>query len=139
MDNKLVVHNNTDSTIAFLIPQEPNYFPTTDQPDTILEKKINDSLLDTRAKVIMTNSTGGVHFIKANSSENIGTFNTTWEGVIEQSPKKKIEFLFFPVRILTSGKYTWRQIWCDTMYIQKQVFSETELKKHNWVVEFNMK
>ncbi len=136
-DSKLVVHNNTDSAIAFIIPQEKDQFPTTSQQDSIAGKERNDSMLDKTISMAGAYDQQGVHFVKANSSRPIGVFNTTWESVIKESPKQKLEFLFFPSKIFTSGLYTWRQI-CS-MYSQKKVFTKADLEKANWVVNFDKK
>jgi len=131
-DNKLQVWNNSKDSIAFIILTEPNYFPTSNT-DNGLSKIENDSLLKTLAKYDPTNeSFGGVHFLAGNSNKHLMTFNTTWEGVIERTRKKKLEIYFFPAYILTSGDYTWKEIWDKNMYTQKNEFSEEELKKLDW-------
>ena len=74
IDSKLKVWNNTKDSIAFIIPTEPNYFPTTDS-DNALSKSENDSLLETRAKYDPSYELrGGVHFLAGNSTKNLGTF-----------------------------------------------------------------
>lgn len=135
IDNKLAVHNNTDSTIAFLIPQEPNYFPTGGEPDNITCRQRNDSLLDTKVKMPIAELEGGVHFVSAHAVQHVRTFNTTWEGVIKKSPSQKLEFFFFPAGLFTLGKYTWREI--RSMYLQKKAFTKADLKKVDWVVDFD--
>jgi hypothetical protein len=137
-DSKLVIRNDTDSTVVVLI-DEPNYYPTTAEVDTVGEKKINDSLLNTKAKITYEGQMRGVHFVLKHSSQNIGAFNTTWEGIIERMPKQRIEFFFFSPRVFDSGIYTWKDIWRNKMYLQKKDFSEKELKKNDWVVSFDGK
>jgi hypothetical protein len=135
-DNKLQVWNNSKDSIAFIIPTEPNYFPTSNT-DNGLSKSENDSLLKTLAKYDPTNeSFGGVHFLAGNSNKHLMTFNTTWEGVIGRTRKKKLEIYFFPACILTSGNYTWKEIWDKNMYTQKNEFSEEELKKLDWNIYY---
>ncbi len=94
-DNKLKIWNNSKDFIAFIIPAEPDYFPTTDSDNTLSESK-NDSLLRTRAKYDpKEESFGGVHFLASDSKKNLMTFNTTWEGVIRRTHKKNWTFTFF--------------------------------------------
>ena len=137
IDSKLKVWNNTKDSIAFIILTEPNYFPTTDSGNT-LSKSENDSLLETRAKYDPTNDDGfgGVHFLAGDSSKNLMTFNTTWEGVIGRSPNKKLEIYFFPAFVMTSGNYTWKEIWKKKMYTAKKEFSEGEMKKLKWNIYY---
>jgi len=135
-DNKLQVWNNSKDSIAFIIPTEPNYFPTSNT-DNGLSKSENDSLLKTVAKYDpASESFGGVHFLAGNSNKHLMTFNTTWEGVIERTHKKKLEIYFFPAYILTSGNYKWNEIWDKNMYTQKNEFSEDELKKLDWNIYY---
>jgi len=135
-DNKLKVWNNTKDSIAFIIPTEPNYFPMTDS-DNALSKSENDSLLGTRAKYDPNDeSFGGVHFLAGDSNKNLMTFNTTWEGVIDRSHNKRLVIYFFPAFVMTSGNYTWKEIWDKKMYTDKKEFSEDELKKLNWNIHY---
>lgn len=134
--NKLKVQNNTKDSIAFIIPTEPDYFLPTDSNNT-LSKRGNDSLLETRAKYNPSyESRRGVHFLTGNSIKNLGTFNTTWEGIIDRSHNKKLEIYFFPAFVMTSGNYTWKEIWDKKMYTEKKEFSESELKKLNWNIYY---
>lgn len=135
-DNKLQVWNNSKDSIAFIIPTEPNYFPTTNS-DNGLSKSENDSLLKTKAKYDPNNeSFGGVHFLAGDTNKHLMTFNTTWEEVIESAPKKKLEVYFFPAYIMTSGNYTWKEIWDNHLYTQKKEFSKDELKKLDWKINY---
>ena len=135
-DSKLKVWNNTKDSIAFIIPTEPNYFPTTDS-DNALSKSENDSLLGTRAKYNPNDeSFGGVHFLAGDANKNLMTFNTTWEGVIDRSHNKKLEIYLFPAFVMTNGNYTWKEIWDKKMYTDKREFSEDELKKLNWNIHY---
>ena len=135
-DDKLKVWNNSKDSIAFIIPTEPNYFPTTDS-DNGLSKSENDSLLRTRAKYDpKEESFGGVHFLAGDSKKNLMTFNTTWEGVINRTHKKKLDIYFFPAFVMTSGNYTWKEIWDKKMYTDKKEFSEDELDKLNWNIYY---
>jgi hypothetical protein len=135
-DNKLKVWNNNKDSIAFIILSEPNYFPTT-ASDNGLSKSENDSLLTTYAKYDpKKESFGGVHFLAGDSKKNLMTFNITWEGVIEETQKKKLEIYFFPASVMTSGKYIWKDIWDNKLYTDKKEFSEDDLKKLNWNIYY---
>ena len=127
------VWNNTKDSIAFIIPTEPDYFLPADS-----NKKENDSLLETKAKYDPSYELrGGVHFLAGNSTKNLGTFNTTWEGIIDRSHNKKLVIYFFPAFVMTSGNYTWKEIWNKKMYTDKKEFSEDELKKLDWNIYYN--
>jgi len=137
-DYKLKVWNNTKDSIAFIIPTQDN-FPTLDSENT-LSKKENDSLLKT---VVFYDAKdddpfGGVHFLAANSDKKFMVFNTTWEGVIERYPKKKLVIYFFPVSVMTSGNYTWKDIWNKKLYKKKIELDESELKKLDWNVHYKV-
>ena len=135
-DNKLQVWNNSKDSIAFLIPTEPDYFPTS-SADNGLSKSENDSLLKTRAKYDPTNeSFGGVHFLAGNSNKHLLTFNTTWEAVIGRTHKRKLKIYFFPAHVMTSGSYTWKEIWDKNMYTQENEFAEDDLKKVDWKIYY---
>ena len=118
-DYKLKVWNNTKDSIAFIIPTQDN-FPTINFENT-LSKKENDSLLNTRVSYDAKDNDpfGGVHFLAANSEKKLMVFNTTWEGVIEGYPKRKLVIYFFPVFVMTSGNYTWKEIWNKRLYTKK--------------------
>ena len=64
------------------------------------------------------------------------TFNTTWEDVINRSRNKKLKIYFFPAFVMTSGNFTWKEIWNKKMYTDKKELSEDELKKLNWNIYY---
>ena len=137
IDNKLKVWNNTKDSIAFIIPTLLDNFPTLDSENTISKSK-NDSLLKTRATYDPKDddSFGGVHFLAPNSNQNLMLFNTTWEGVIERYYKRKLVIYFFPVSVMTSGNYTWKEIWTKKLYTKKIELDVGELKKLKWNIHY---
>ena len=135
-DNKLNAGNNTKDSIAFIIPTQ-DYFPTLDSDNTLSKSK-NDSLLKSRASYDPKDDDpfGGVHFLSANSDKNLMVFNTTWEGVIERYPKRKLVIYFFPASVMTSGNYTWKEIWTQKLYTKKIELNEGELKRLKWKIHY---
>lgn len=133
-DEKLKVWNNTKDSIAFIIPTLPDNFPT----DTALSKSSIDTLLSTRVKYNPSDDSPweGAHFLAGDSSKNLMVFNTTWEGVIERSHNQKLEIYFFPVSVMTSGNFTWKEIWSRKLYTKKEVLSEDKLEKLGWNIHY---
>jgi hypothetical protein len=137
-DAKLIIRNQSSDSIAFIIPAEPNYFPTS---DTIggpqLNKHINDSLLATYAKYNPEDeSFGGVHFLAKDTMKHLLAFNTKWEHIVDQAPNKTLEIFFFPTYVMTSGKYKWKEIWDNKMYTDKKSFTKDELDNADWNVNY---
>jgi hypothetical protein len=136
-DDKLVVKNNSKDSIAFIIPAEPNYFPTShDNNDPRKNNKINVSLLNTFAKYRAENDGfGGVHFLAGYSSKHIHTFNIKWEHIIDETPDRKLKIMFVPADIMTSGHYKWKDIYEQNMF-KEMTFTKSDLDKTNWTVEW---
>ena len=136
-DDKLVVANQIKDSIAFIIPTEPNYFPTFDdskRPE--INEHLNDSLLNTFAKYDPAEeSFGGVHFLAGNSSKHLRTFNIRWEQIIEETPDKKLRVFFVPTQIMTSGKYKWKEIYEQKMFKETE-FTIEELDNLNWTINY---
>ena len=123
--------------MLFIIPTEPNYFPT--NADTSLseeDKHNNDSLFKCKVTYnISQEGHGGIHFVPANSSKSVSTFNTTWEGVIEVSKEKKLKILFFSFNEVPSGKYTWKELYESKIKYTRDL-SIDELKKLDWKIMY---
>lgn len=138
-DNKLIVVNSSSDTIAFIIPGEPNYFPTKFGTDEIEDEKLNDSLLNTYAKYDPAKgSFGGVHFLAGDTLKNVWTFNVYWEQVVESTPTNTLKILFFADSIMTSGRYKWNEIYDRKLYLEQEYTLE-ELDQMNWKISFNKK
>lgn len=135
-DNKLVVINNSKDSIAFIIPAEPNYFPTSDNEGSVKNKHVNDSLLNTIAKYDpKEESFGGVHFLVGDSTKHLFTFNEKWEEVIDATPEKKLKIMFVPAKIMTSGQYKWKDIY-DQDIFKEMTFTKSELEETNWTIKY---
>ncbi len=138
-DSKLIVINNSKDSIAFIIPAEPNYFPTSsnDSNNPRENKHINDSLLNTVAKYNpKMESYGGVHFLIGDSAKHILTFNEHWETIINSAPDKKLKILFIPAKYMTSGQYYWKDLYEKEMFTEKKEFTIEELEKLDWKVKY---
>ncbi len=137
-DDKLIVINASRDSIAFIIPAEPNYFPTSDNlEESRLNKRLNDSLLMTIAKYDpKEESFGGVHFLKGDSTKHILAFNSRWEQIVSSTSKKELKIIFFPAHIMTSGKFTWKEIYDKNMFKEKTLKIE-ELDDLNWKVVYD--
>lgn len=132
LDNKLKICNNSNDSIAFIVQTDTTKFPVSRWNAGLRE---NDSLLNSYAKYIPeSQSSVGIEFLSPDSCQRLMTFNTYWEAKIEQSPKKKLEIFFFQPDIITSGKYTWEEIWSKHLYVQKREFTKEELSRANWTI-----
>lgn len=136
-DDKLIVANLTHDSIAFIIPAEPNYFPSSyDSKDSTMNKQYNDGLLTTIAKYDPQHeSFGGVHFLVGDSTKHIPSFNVKWEEIIDEAPDKKLTVKFVPAYVMTSGKYKWKDIYEQELF-KEQTLTREELEKHNWTIEY---
>ena len=74
-DDKLIVRNDNETSVAFMIPADPNYFPASkDEQATELDKQGNDSLMNIVAKYEPNvDDFGGVHFLANNSERRVYT------------------------------------------------------------------
>ncbi len=139
-DRKLKVWNYSPDSIAFIIPAEPNYFPTENESfGNSKAKHINDSLLNTYAKYDAHSdgqSMGGVHFVLKDSVERPLTFNTKWEYIINETPNKCLEIYFFRASVFTSGQFLWKDIWDKKMYLSKTKYTQEELEAADWNIYF---
>lgn len=136
-DNKLIIENKSDNSIAFIIPAEPNYFPTSNDSKKKFNKKRNDSLLNIYAKFDPNEeSFGGVHFLAKKSKKNILTFNIKWEQIVESTPTKSLKILFFSKKIMPSGNYKWNEIY-DRNLFKEKIFTLKELENLNWIIKYN--
>lgn len=137
-DAKLVVENKTGDSLAFIILNELNYYPTSDDDTITNGSKLQDSgLLNSIAKYdARMESKGGVHFISGNSSKNIATFNTTWNGLVESSPTRTLEILFTPAKYMTSGRYKWKELYQHHLFTRRSIRQE-ELKQSDWKVVYS--
>jgi len=139
-DMKLKVRNDSDSSVFFIIPIEPDYFPTTEKSDSNFKKKKNDSLLNIKPMLDQKNGGfGGVHFVKKHSTKKVWAFNTKWEEIIESSKNKQLEIMFYYKSVLANGSYTWKEILDNKMYFEKRQFSKEDLIKLNWLVTLEKK
>ena len=138
IDKKLVVVNNTKDSIAFIIPAEPNYFPTFDNSkDPRENKELNEKLLNTIAKYDPEKeSFGGVHFLVGDSSKHVSSFNIKWEAIVNRTSDKKLKILFCPSNVLTTGRYTWKTIYDNKMFTVEKDLSVEELEKLNWTITY---
>jgi hypothetical protein len=137
-DAKLIVENKTGDSLAFIILNESNYYPTSDADTITNGSKLQDlELLNSIAKYDpRTESKGGVHFISGKSSKNLATFNTTWNGLVESSPNMTLEILFIPAKYMTSGRYKWKELYQQHLFTRKSIRLE-ELKKSSWKVKYS--
>ena len=138
-DDKLIIINDSSDSLAFIIPSEPNYFPTIFSDDSNVDKKVNDSLLNTYALYNPDpnmESFGGVHFLNGHNKRNVMTFNIYWEQIIDLTKDKRLEIIFFPAYIMTSGKYKWIDIWNKKLYLEKHNYTKEELQKSNWTIHY---
>ena len=135
-DDKLIIVNNSNDKVAFIIPAEPDYFPTTLDTNEISDKNLNDSLLNTYAKYELDkDSFGGIHFLESDSSKRIWTFNIYWEQIVESTPTNSLKVLFFADSIMTSGKYKWNEIYDQKLYVEHEYTLE-ELDEMNWRINY---
>ena len=137
-DNKLNIQNKTNDSLAFIILNESNYFPTSDT-DTITNATLlsNPKLLNVFVKYDPRSETrGGVYFIAANSTKNLSTFNTTWDGVVKSNPGNVLEIIFIPSKYMTSGKFKWKDLYQQQLF-DKRIIKYDELKKSNWIVSYS--
>lgn len=137
-DGKLIVENRTSDSLAFIILNESNYYPTSDTDTISNATRIQDSaLLNSIAKYNPgIESKGGIHFVSAKSSKNLWTFNTTWEYLVESSPNKTLEILFIPAEYMISGKYKWKELYQKRLFDRKSIKKE-ELEKSDWKVTYS--
>jgi len=135
IDNKLTVANSSKDSIAFIIENETNYFQTI-STDTLR----NTEKLKYQDKVIQLNvnqeAQRGIYFIAHDEHKKIRTFNVKWESLIKHHPSKKLVVYFFPVNVFTSGKYNWKDIWSNSVYLKRLEYTIDQLEDNNWTVEY---
>lgn len=133
VDNKLTIQNNTKDSIAFIIENVRNNYPT-NSTDTLK----NIDKLKNVDKIIQLNSQkkSFVYFVGHDEHKSITIFNTKWEYLIEDHPNKRLVVYFYPVSVFTTGKYKWKDILLNSVYIKRVDYTIDELEKNKWIIEY---
>ena len=135
IDNKLTFKNLTKDSIAIVINGMSNQFPTSISMDSVPNEKISENLLLSKPKYDPLNTSGkGIYFLLKDTIITAYVFNHHWENEIDRMPGKKLELYFFDASILTSGKFTWKEILCNKMYKEKKIYTKEDLQNSNWII-----
>ncbi|MBE7177852.1 MAG: hypothetical protein INR69_15705 [Mucilaginibacter polytrichastri] len=60
--------------------------------------------------------------------------NPSWDGWVESTPGKHVNFYFFPLD--TMKKYTWEQIQAGARCTHSVSYTIEELEKRNWIINY---
>jgi hypothetical protein len=137
-DGKLIVDNQTTDSIAFIILNESNYYPTYSEDTSTNEAKLKDTaLINSFVKCDPgSESKGGIHFLSPKSAKHLSTFNTKWKYLVESNPNKQLQILFVPANFMTTGKFKWKDLYQKNIF-DKRTFTIDELNNNDWKVVYS--